>query len=413
MKSRPIDRLFVAVMLLLLILPVLQMLFNLVPLDSVNEKRKHFEIPDFFGRLASGDVTLGGDISRWFDDRYGFRDLLIRTKNQIDYSLFGTSRRLVLGKDGWLFLRDHDDGLVAYEREGPRWEEKIEAKLVTIARFLRARGIRFIVVGVPDKGDAHPEFRAAESPWRPSATREDKLAERLESRPELIYLDAGKILRGSGDGRSHYWKTDIHYDWGAARIIVAALVHKIAEIEGVPAPAEPRVFAEVPYPVIGDLATILATLDPISELSYRYENQYTPDQDTSEGRWEKDPRRVEVPGTGSMPPFDFIYKTSPAALVGKFPPMVLFGNSFSDMYFNVGLQTYFTEFYRARNYARRFDISLRLLPPGTKYVVYQYFAPFLGTEVDDWDLGKLERDEEPPSTSVSAGEGSFQTGRGR
>jgi hypothetical protein len=113
------------------------------------------------------------------------------------------------------------------------------------------------------------------------------------------------------------------------------------------------------------------------------------------GHWEKDPRRVDVPGWGPMPLFDFIYRSNGQATKGKLPTTVLSGNSFSDLVFNVGLQTYFKEFYRARNVAPRWVKSLRNLPPGTRYVVYQFFAPFLSTDMDQSNLMSLAADEEP------------------
>jgi hypothetical protein len=48
-------------------------------------------------------------------------------------------------------------------------------------------------------------------------------------------------------------------------------------------------------------------------------------------------------------------------------------------------ETYFADFYRARNVASRFDLSLQHLPLGTKYVVYQYFVSFFNADLDNDD----------------------------
>ena len=52
---------------------------------------------------TNGDFAAG--LNAWFDDRVGFRDLFIRAKNQIDYTLFDTSKKVWIGSDGWLFDR--------------------------------------------------------------------------------------------------------------------------------------------------------------------------------------------------------------------------------------------------------------------------------------------------------------------
>ena len=50
------------------------------------------------------------------DDRSGFRDLFIRMKNQIDYSIFNVSRKVYVGSEGYLFNRNLTDGRLDLER---------------------------------------------------------------------------------------------------------------------------------------------------------------------------------------------------------------------------------------------------------------------------------------------------------
>jgi SGNH hydrolase-like domain, acetyltransferase AlgX len=408
-KTRAIDRLFVTALALVLALPLMQMVFQIINVEAVNEKRVPFTVPDLLPRLKRGDATLAADINRWFDDRYGFRDLFIRAKNQIDYSLFRTSQKVFFGRSDWLFLREHANELVAVERQGIPWRLDVETKLLTIARFLRHQGVFFIVLGVPDKSDAYPAMMSDDMPRRPAVTNFDRLGEELATSGELVYLDTKKILANSHDRRAFYWKTDIHYHFGAARIIVAALVAKIAQLEGVQELPPSRQFIESEYPIFGDIANFIPRFTPIQEMSFQYQNQFLPDQDTPEGHWEKDPRRVDVPGWGPMPLFDFIYRSNSQAAQGKLPTTVLFGNSFSDLFINVGLQTYFKEFYRARNVPERWEKSLRNLPPGTKYVIYQFFAPFLESDMAVPNLMSLAADEtstpsssKPPASAESA-----------
>ncbi|MGH2198802.1 hypothetical protein ACQ1Z2_14755, partial [Enterococcus faecalis] len=43
--------------------------------------------------------------NEWFNDHFGLRALLIKLKTQIDFSVFGTSDKVVVGRNGWLFYR--------------------------------------------------------------------------------------------------------------------------------------------------------------------------------------------------------------------------------------------------------------------------------------------------------------------
>src|SRR4051794_11876306 len=108
MTDRQSRRMFLTAVAVLIVLPLVQMMFGVFRIGALNEKRTRYEIQNLWPRLQGGDGMLAADVSKWFDDHYGFRDLLIRLKNQFDYSVFGTSHRISMGKNGWLFFRDHD-----------------------------------------------------------------------------------------------------------------------------------------------------------------------------------------------------------------------------------------------------------------------------------------------------------------
>ena len=122
-------------------------------------------------------------LNNWFDDRVGFRDLFIRTKNQIDYTFFRTSKKVYIGSNGWLFLRGeghaieqlNDDGLSA-----------LEESYVKLAERLREKGIRLIVVGYPSKLAIYPEMAPAELRAASHNDNYDKFRRFLANRADLI-----------------------------------------------------------------------------------------------------------------------------------------------------------------------------------------------------------------------------------
>jgi hypothetical protein len=44
--------------------------------------------------IARTNSDFAARLNKWFDDRVGFRALFIRAKNQIDYALFDTSKKV-------------------------------------------------------------------------------------------------------------------------------------------------------------------------------------------------------------------------------------------------------------------------------------------------------------------------------
>ena len=85
---------FLVMVAVFLMLPLLSMVYS--PLRgivaAIDEHRAPAAFPSPILLLdTSGQFAIR--LNKWFDDRIGLRDLLIRTKNRIDYSLFHTSQK--------------------------------------------------------------------------------------------------------------------------------------------------------------------------------------------------------------------------------------------------------------------------------------------------------------------------------
>ena len=63
----------------------------------------------------------------------------------------------------------------------------------------------------------------------------------------------------------------------------------------------------------------------------------------------------------------------------RLPGMVLFGNSFSDLYWALGLQRYFCFIRRAREPVSRFKTFYDTMPADTKYFIFEYYEPWSPT----------------------------------
>src|SRR4051794_37583352 len=112
---------FAGLFIALLLLPTFQMLTGVVPIKALDENRNRAALPP----LAFADLlSQFPKLQAWFQDHYGFRDVLIRANAQIDFSLFGVSNRVHVGQDGWLYYRDSISNQLRLEEEFN--EEKIE-----------------------------------------------------------------------------------------------------------------------------------------------------------------------------------------------------------------------------------------------------------------------------------------------
>lgn len=84
--------------------------------------------------------------------------------------------------------------------------------------------------------------------------------------------------------------------------------------------------------------------------------------------------------------FDWEFVARPGTCLEKLPGAALFGNSFSDLYWSLGIQNYFCQIRRSRTFTRGIPSAARLadfindMPPETKYFIFQFVVPYLPDE---------------------------------
>lgn len=147
-------------MLLVLVLPALQKeigLFRVKPLDG------DFEYAEKPGFSWSGwmDGTFQSAFNTWLEENIGFRNILVRITNQVDFSLFKMAHAegVVIGKENQLieydYIRAYDGG----DFLGEANIDKRIRKLKFIQEYLKAEhNIDFILVFEPGKASFYPEY---------------------------------------------------------------------------------------------------------------------------------------------------------------------------------------------------------------------------------------------------------------
>ena len=366
-----------------LVVPLLQTLYPVFGtiVAPLQERRAARPLPPLrllFG--TNGDFAAG--LNKWFDDRAGFRDLFIRAKNQIDYTLFDTSKKAWIGSDGWLFDRyaaglDLDDAQLAILQKG----------FVTLAHWLGDRDIHLIVVGYPDKSALYPEMAPPRMPqlWT-SDSNYGRLRQFLAGRSELAFIDAEAIMKREKPRTAEnlYYKADMH-------VTEVAQIAVVKEIVGQAARAENRLDLrwdeklQLSHARIngGSQARFMALLTlPEKEAPY-YAGSYAIGGTEPDGHWTiPDPVVLDHDDPGIGRPFDWEFRSLPELCAARLPGLVLFGNSYSDLYWALGLQRYFCFIRRAREPISRFKLFYDTMPAGTKYFILEYYVPWLSHDVE-------------------------------
>jgi len=350
------------------------------PLIELNERRDPALLPGL-ALLLDKPALFADRLNRWFDDRVGLRDPLIRVKNQIDFSVFGTSRKVYVGADGWLFERGTTDARFFLEHLSEPAFLQVKQSFVQFADLLDRRGIRLVVVGYPDKSMLYPEYLPASVPHLPRGGKYDRLRQFLGRQPNIIFIDAESVLRAAKGKQPLYYMTDIHPTIRGTIPVVKEIVRRIAAAAGRSEVNWHEQFAwrRVVWDQGAD-ARFLAVFSDVGEWVDYSPDFYALDKNPLGGHWIKDPRRIDVPGLGQLPIFDWEFVSDANACAQRLPGAVLYGNSFSDAYFPLGMYNYFCFLRRARTPRARLAPYVADIPGGTKYFIYQYTAAYLPGE---------------------------------
>ncbi|MGD0464210.1 MAG: hypothetical protein ABSB74_17140 [Tepidisphaeraceae bacterium] len=261
-----LKRILAMVFIAALFVPVVGAWRKWDPSGESNENRRLAERPPVPRNFT--EAKLYSD--RWLNfyrDHFGFRNTLIRGVALTRFRGLGadTDGRVLVGRDGWLFLRpDGDVNFIAFRGLNPFSEDDLDGWqhfLEQRAKWLAARGIPMLVVIAPNKETIYREYLPDEvSPIRPPS-RLDQLVERLGRAHSPVHLlDLRPALMAAKKSGRLYFKTDTHWNdegaYVAYRAMMDAVKYLLPDWKIVPQPRGNFVPGKAPV-VEGDLARMM------------------------------------------------------------------------------------------------------------------------------------------------------------
>jgi SGNH hydrolase-like domain, acetyltransferase AlgX len=353
---------FLGAFFALTIIPDVFQLAGITITEPVQELRRLAPLPSW--AWPPHPLVLVQQTNKWFNDHFGLRSFLIRLKTQIDFTVFGTSTRVHVGKDGWLFYRSVlDVEQPAVEELLSHREADILAGINALNKALRDKSIRLIIFSNLLKDRFYADKLPHTIANLPSPPRYYDFLAKLAALPDIAYVDTPAILRRTQHTRRIFHKTDFHWNDPAAFEVGRALVDRIAQMEGRKEPLWTHKLKIETKRLSGGIARFMPLFWPPSE------------------------NGLFIVKTWQQPPFQIFVKQGifewgfhvrhydPRLL----PTVVVVGDSFFDGITRAGFPAYFNNMYRIR-----WENSLKLseiaaaLPPDTRYLVIQFIEVSYG-----------------------------------
>ncbi len=144
---------------LLFIAPIIQEKFEIVKLSPlrgafVAAKQVSFSLHKWFG----GEYQDCAE--KYLNQSFGFRNLLVRINNQVDYSLFKNTHlhSVIEGKDNYLFSYEYIKAYRGYDYTGEKVANEYMRQLKFIQSALAGMNKTLILVFAPGKASYYPEY---------------------------------------------------------------------------------------------------------------------------------------------------------------------------------------------------------------------------------------------------------------
>ncbi|HWB61558.1 MAG TPA: hypothetical protein VG733_18895 [Chthoniobacteraceae bacterium] len=233
------------------------------PDTSFIEKRILAPAPIVAGGFRSQVRFFPGKFDAWYGDHFGFRAVLLEAGAVIKVRGFGDSDRVMIGKEGWLYLK-MDPPLFTQSFDAKQlagWKEYLEGR----QRWLAARGIKYLFVVPPDKDSIYPEFLPSKAGTPPAELPVDQLVRYLKethSPVDILSLREAVLAGKRREQAPIYYKQDTHWNSLGAfygyQEIIRRLSDEVPNLKAIPRNDYRVVFAKEEMHDIADLAGLPA-----------------------------------------------------------------------------------------------------------------------------------------------------------
>ena len=295
---------------------------------------------------------------KWLGDHIGLRNLMIRTKNEVDYRLFRSSSRVYYGHGGELYgrnLASRELPHIELLLDTPQESERIYQGVLRYAEQLSRHGVTLILMAPTSKQYFTRERLPFFAPRVPEDSHFMGLYRRMLQTPQLHMVDTHGLTKARQHTFPVYYRQDFHWTDLTAMTVAADTVRRIAELEGSPLrwrhplQADYQPFIGVEARFAGRLNTGVEVIEP--QLKKTWTEHHT-----------------QVAYDAGKTGLEF--ETDLLQDAELLPPTCMYGNSFSDGMLRAGLPEHFQKFTKISR-----ELPLRQVPTliqgRCKYLVLQ------------------------------------------
>lgn len=218
----------------------------------INENRVMKEFPVNWKAMFTENGEYWKELSACFNDRFQFRDFMIRAKGEIQYRLFNVTGEdgVYVGDDGYMYYKSVvDRDQIINEQLSDEDVNGIVQAYEDFKAYINAFGVECLFMIPPQKNTVFPERAPVFHVERKYPNQYEKLIQKFSaSRVSDDFVDVVPLLRKAEEKYPTYYKTDFHWNEYGVTAAFTEAVNRLAKREQI----ENQIFDENMYDIYYD-----------------------------------------------------------------------------------------------------------------------------------------------------------------
>lgn len=271
MKKNILTKIFIAVFVLISLVPSLGMI--VAKSDTTSENRRLAEFPSVMTEDNEFNEKFFTQLGDYFNDHFAFRSYIISIDSYIQSKLFGVSNvdTVIVGTDGWLYYMDTLNNYKGQNLMSERALNNVVHNIELMKEHVEKSGAEFLITIAPNKNTLYPDNMPYYLRSKVSEERDANKISLMLTQKGINYADLFELF--STQDEVLYFKRDSHWNTKGAHLVYNEIMkHLNIDFDD---------YSELPLKTdgsfIGDLQKMVYPLSKKSEPDdyYNYEKTYT------------------------------------------------------------------------------------------------------------------------------------------
>lgn len=231
-------KIFVIFFICIISMPSVAMLLGIRQIHPIDENRIKRNFPqDGIITMFVDDGEYATKITKYFNDNFFLRDMMIRLKNEIQFKVFGVSGEdgLYISKNGYMFYKSViEQQQIKNEKISDERQEELIDALRRVHGYLKSKNIEFLVMVPPQKNDIMLGELEKTNVNRPEPNRYQRLCETLRNDADLkeCFIDIYPVLLETEKVYPTFYKTDFHWNSIGSTVAFTQVINDLARKSG-------------------------------------------------------------------------------------------------------------------------------------------------------------------------------------